>query len=91
MKKAKEYLSNRGYGSGTNYTTLLVASLMEEYRNQLPSGVPSDEEIRIESLVGYEDNTAGSLNFQLGAKWMRDRLAPMIAKLEEYKQKYGDL
>jgi hypothetical protein len=32
--KAKEYLSSKGYGSGTNYTTDSVAGLMEAYHKE---------------------------------------------------------
>ena len=47
----------------------------------------SSEEIRKESLVGYVNDTAGSLNFQLGAKWAQSELKNRIKPSQQLVEK----
>ena len=90
--EAKKYLSQQGYGSGTNYTTNLVAVLLANYAQEqvkkfrlgavMPS-LPSEEEVyqwAIKKAEGFERETLARQCFFEGAMWMR-----MVASLEMSK------
>ena len=42
-KTAEDFLTNSGYGSGTNYTTDAVANLMEEYAKEFHKWIPIEK------------------------------------------------
>lgn len=42
IKKAKEYLSNEGYGTGTNFTVNTVANLMAEWEAKNANKINED-------------------------------------------------
>jgi len=58
----------------------------QEYLNQLPSGVPSDEQIRSIACEKVPLDAFRQAIYIVGMQEMRERLAPMIAKFEEEKQ-----
>ena len=42
IQKAKEYLSNKGYGTGTNFTVNTVANLMAEWEAKNANKINED-------------------------------------------------
>lgn len=52
IEKAKNYLSNEGYGTGTNFTTNTVANLMAEFAVKINSN--ESNEFR---TIGNNENT----------------------------------
>jgi len=93
MKTIKEIL--RKYSDCADIGIDDAAKAFQEYLTQIPSGVPSDEEIEIMfpcevgqevvsgSITTYEDLIKYNYQRRIGARQMRDRLALMIVKLEE--------
>ena len=67
---AKEFLSNSGYGSGTNYTTELVASLMEDFgANRLFEGINfARNELgrQIDNLISEESESHNLVHTDFG-------------------------
>ena len=80
VAKAEVYLANKGYGSGTNYTTNNVAWVMalfakKYHKQKMAEIMPGDEEIKIEAQKYWQHST-GLLStwFEKGAKWYKSLL-----------------
>jgi len=77
-KEAEEYLNDKGYGKGTNYTTKLVEGLMQSYHEaQLKAKMPSEQEI--EKAFGMMfTRTENDQNFDSGVKegikWLKQQI-----------------
>jgi len=86
--QAKKYLSEQGYGNGTNYTTNLVAVLLANYAASHPPAAPVSGEELTERILQAADefieehsaksiwNTSGHSGFISGAKWALSATLP---------------
>lgn len=61
LKKAKDYISNQGYGGGTNYTTNLVAVLLANYLEQETKKLKESVNSWKEQALSYQKNEGVAL------------------------------
>ena len=53
MKTPEQYLSEHGYGSGTNFTISTVAHLIKEYHQQSLFQPTDEAKEKVDCLIGY--------------------------------------
>ena len=77
-KEAEEYLNDKGYGKGTNYTTKLVEGLMQSYHEaQLKAKMPSFQKVNKEAARIYKEAWEADYaveNFITGVKWLKQQI-----------------
>lgn len=101
MTKEEKYLSNNGYGKGTNYTTELVASLLSEYAKEYATQIVLDklpgDEIEQEGIkrygqeLGRADRPLNRSSFNRGGRWAVQELSQRITTRSEVEKPFRDM
>ena len=75
--EAEKFLSDNGYGKGTNFTISTVAYLMEAYAAQ-QSKMPTEDDIGEEVLSKHYETPEENMAFLDGAtfvvEWLRNQI-----------------